>query len=65
MVRTNMIVTCVLLGNGVSVLQDSMFRVSVSDDFKRALGFAEFVFLVSFVSFHLSILEYFQSLRYS
>lgn len=29
-----MIVMCVLLGNGVSVLQASMFRASVSDDFE-------------------------------
>lgn len=39
-----MVMTCVLLGNGVSDLQGSMFRASVADDFKRALSFAEFVF---------------------
>lgn len=48
-----MIVMCILFGNDVSVLQGSVFRASVSDDFKRALSFAEFVFLESFVSFHL------------
>lgn len=50
-----MIVTCILFGWCVKqiVLQGSMFRASVSDAFQRDLSFAEFVFLESFVSFHL------------